>query len=229
MPQAALIIPALNEEECLGATLRRLPGGLFHAVIVADNGSTDGTADIARGAGATVVGEPERGYGAACLRAITALPETIDAIVFMQADASEEAAEAALLLAPIADGHADLVIGSRTLGQADRGSLPPHQEWGNRLILWLVWLLHDRRFTDIGPFRAIRLDSLGRLGMADRNYGWTVEMQVKALRRGLRILEVPVSSHRRIAGRGKVSASLSASLAAGAKMIWTVFRLLAYR
>ena len=228
-PRPALIIPALNEEECLGTTLRRLPAGLFHTVIVADNGSSDRTAEVARNAGATVVCEPERGYGAACLRAIAALPEGIDTVVFMQADASEDAAEAALLLAPIADGRADVVIGSRTLGHADRGSLSPHQRWGNRLILWFVRLLHGRHFTDVGPFRAIRLDSLRGLGMADRNYGWTVEMQVKALRRGLRILEVPVCSHRRVAGRGKVSASLSSSLAAGAKMIWTVFRLLSYR
>ncbi len=229
MPRAALIIPALNEEECLGTTLRRLPAGLFHTVIVADNGSTDRTAEVARSAGAIVVSEPERGYGAACLCALGALPEDVKCVVFMQADASEDASEAARLLAPIDEGRADLVIGSRILGRADSGALSPHQKWGNRLILWFVRVLHGRRFTDIGPFRAIRLDSLRSLGMEDRNYGWTIEMQVKALRRGLRILEIPVSSHRRVAGRGKVSANLSSSLAAGAKMIRTVFRLLAYR
>src|SRR5437867_22623 len=154
MPRAALIIPALNEEPAIGQTLDRVPRDLYREIIVADNGSTDRTAEIARMHGATVVGQPERGYGAACLRAIEALPEAIDAVVFMDADASDEPAEAALLLEPIYRGRADLVIGSRTLGKAERGALAPHQILGNRLATWLIRVFYGHRYTDLGPFRA---------------------------------------------------------------------------
>jgi hypothetical protein len=147
----------------------------------------------------------------------------------MQADASEDPEQAVHLLTPLYDGRADLVIGSRTLGQADKGSLLPHQAFGNRLVTFLVRLLYGRRYTDVGPFRAIRLESLRLLNMRDRNYGWTIEMQIKALRHGLRVIEVPVSYHRRIAGEGKVSGNPKASLMAGIKILWTVFRLLVSR
>jgi len=227
--RAALIIPALNEEDVLGTTLDRVPRNLYRTILVADNGSRDRTAEVALAHGAAVVHEPEQGYGAACLRALAALPDQVEAVVFMQADSSEEPNEAVHLLAPLYDGRADLVIGSRTLGRADKGSLLPHQLYGNRLVLLLVRLLFGRRFTDLGPFRAIRLDALRRLDMKDRNYGWTVEMQVKALRHGLRVVEVPVSYHRRVAGQGKVSAGLKSSLMAGVKMLWTVIRLAALR
>ena len=222
---AALIIPALNEEAVIGSTLRAIPPGLFHRIIVADNGSTDRTAEIARQMGATVICEPERGYGAACLSAIATLPDNISAVVFLQADSSEEPAEAARLLAPIFDGRADLVIGSRTLGIADPGALLAHQRFGNALATFLIRLFFGRRFTDLGPFRAIRLDKLRSLGMRDRNYGWTVEMQIRAVRAGLLIEEVPVSYHVRAAGENKVSGNAKASLQAGAKIIWTVLRL----
>lgn len=224
-PRAALIIPALNEETCLGATLDRVPKALYRSIVVADNGSIDRTADVARARGAEVVHEPERGYGAACQRALAALPDQIEAVVFMQADSSEDPQEAALLLAPIYEGRADLVIGSRTLGQAEKGALRTHQALGNRLTTFLVRLIHGYRYTDLGPFRAIRLESLKRLQMQDRNYGWTVEMQIKAVKHGLRILEAPVSSHRRIAGEEKVSGNLKASVRAGIKILWTVLRL----
>ena len=223
--RAALIIPALNEEEVIGTTLRLIPPGLFHLVIVADNGSSDRTAEIARAEGARVAHEPERGYGAACLAALAALPPEVDTVAFMQADASEDPSEARLLLAPIQEGRADLVIGSRTLGQAEPGALSPHQVFGNRLSTFLVRLLYGHRYTDLGPFRAIRRDALDRLRMKDRNYGWTIEMQVRAVQHGLRILEVPVSYKDRAAGEGKVSASLKASIQAGIKIIYTVFRL----
>lgn len=230
MPQtsdstAALIIPALNEEAVIAKTLRSIPDGLFATVVVADNGSTDQTARIARECGAIVVHEPERGYGAACLRAIAALPPTTSAVAFMQADSSEDPAEAVRLLAPITDGRADLVIGSRTLGHADPGSLLPHQQFGNTVATVLIGWLYGRRFTDIGPFRAVRYSSLARLGMADRNYGWTVEMQVKAIQKGLRIEEVPVSYHIRAAGENKVSGNVKASLRAGWVIIRTVLKL----
>lgn len=223
--RAALIIPALNEEEVIATTLRLIPPSLFHIVIVADNGSTDRTAEIARAEGATVVHQPERGYGAACLAAIAALPPEVEAVVFMQADASEDPAEARQLLAPIYDRRADLVIGSRTLGDTEAGALSPHQVFGNKLATFLVRVLYRHRYTDLGPFRAIRRDALEALGMRDRNYGWTIEMQVRALHQKLRIEEVPVTYRNRAAGEGKVSASIKASIQAGVKIISTIFKL----
>jgi glycosyltransferase involved in cell wall biosynthesis len=227
--RAALIIPALNEEPVLAHTLATIPPGLFHIVIVADNGSTDGTARAAAAAGATVVTEPERGYGAACLKAMAALPPEIDAVVFMQADGSENPAEAVGLLTPIFDGRADLVLGSRVLGHAEKGALLPHQRFGNWLATTLIGWFHGHRYTDLGPFRAIRRQSLDALGMRDRNYGWTVEMQIRALRRGLRVIEIPVPYGLRAAGENKVSGNVAASVRAGAKILWTVARLLIER
>lgn len=223
--RAALVIPALNEEDVIATTLRRVPPSLFRIIVVADNGSTDRTAEIARAEGARVVHEPERGYGAACLRALAALPAAVDAVVFMQADASEDPGEASLLLAPIREGRADLVIGSRTLGKTAPGALAPRQIFGNRLATFLIRRLHGHRYTDLGPFRAIRRDALERLNMRDRGYGWTIEMQVRAVQHGLRITEVPVSYGKRAAGKGKISASLKVSVQAGVEIIWTVFKL----
>jgi glycosyltransferase involved in cell wall biosynthesis len=223
--KVALIIPALNEEDVIAELLSRVPPGVFSSVIVADNGSTDRTADVARHSGASVVCEPERGYGAACLRAIEALPPDTEIVVFLQADCSEDPAEAIRLLEPVVSGRADMVLGSRVLGAADPGSLLPHQRFGNWLATKLIWLLYRHRYTDLGPFRAIRLEALRRLRMRERNYGWTVEMQVKALKHGLRILEVPVSYHTRLAGENKVSGNLRASLQAGYRIIATILRL----
>lgn len=228
MLRAAVIIPALNEEESIGRTLDRVPRDLFKTVIVADNGSADRTAEVAREHGAIVVSEPERGYGAACLASLAAVPPDTEAVVFMQADLSEDPEEAALLLAPIAEGRADLVLGSRAMGRAERGSVRMHQAFGNRLATFLIRLLFGYRYTDLGPFRAIRLESLRALGMRDRNYGWTVEMQIKALRHRLRVLEVPVSYRRRLAGEEKVSGNPIASMKAGAKILWTVAKLKAW-
>lgn len=222
--QAALIIPALNEAPVIARTLATVPPGLFALAIVADNGSTDDTSGEARRAGATVVRVPERGYGAACLAAIAALPPAIDAVVFMQADASEDPAEAAALLAPLYDGRADLVLGSRVLGNAAPGALLPHQRFGNWLATTLISLLYGHRYTDLGPFRAIRVETLRRLHMQDRNYGWTVEMQIKALRQGLRVLELPVPYGLRAAGENKVSGNLGASIRAGVKILSVVAR-----
>jgi glycosyltransferase involved in cell wall biosynthesis len=221
----ALIIPALNEEPVIAATLRAIPPGVFRLVIVADNGSTDRTVELARSGGATVVVEPERGYGAACLRALAALPPDIDSIVFLQADLSEDPSEAPTLIAPIARGEADLVLGSRVLGRAEAGALLPHQAFGNWLATTLIRLLYGHRYPDLCAFRAIRRDALERLRMQDRNYGWTVEMQVRALEHGLRVLEVPVSYRKRTAGVNKVSGNLRASLRAGWIILKTVFRL----
>lgn len=222
---AVLIIPALNEEAVIGTTLAGIPAGVFETVIVADNGSTDRTADVARGAGATVTVEPERGYGAACLRALRELMPGPHAIVFMQADFSEDPNQAQELLRPLYEGRADLVIGSRTLGVAEPGALLPHQRFGNGLLIELIAILFGYRFTDLGPFRAIRSDALAMLDMRDRNYGWTVEMQVNAVRQGLRILEIPVRYRVRAAGENKVSGNWWVSVKAGLKMIAVLLRL----
>lgn len=217
---AALIIPALNEEASLPAMLAGVPKDLYAAIIVADNGSTDRTAEVARLAGASVVREQERGYGAACLRAIAEVPADVQAVVFMQADGSEDAAEALRLLAPIFEGRADLVIGSRP-----GAALRPHQRLGNALALRLIRLLFGHRYTDLGPYRAIRVSSLRQLDMRDRDYGWTAEMQIKAVLHGLRVLEAPVSARPRLGGRDKVSGSLKGSLLAGLKILWTICKL----
>ena len=220
----ALLIPALNEEASIGHVLSNLPAGLFFQVVVVDNGSTDRTAEVAQAHGATVVREPRRGYGRACLAGLAALDPNSDIVVFMDADSSDVPEEAGRLLEPIISGAADLVIGSRVLGQAEPGALAPHQRFGNRLATSLLAWLYGFRYTDLGPFRAIRADRLRQLGMRDCDFGWTVEMQVRALRSGLRVQEVPVSYRRRI-GTSKISGNLRASLAAGWKIIATILRL----
>ncbi|MBM3765300.1 MAG: glycosyltransferase family 2 protein [Acidobacteria bacterium] len=216
-----LIIPALNEEACLPSLLDALPRDLFHTIIVADNGSTDATAQVARERGAVVVSEPVRGYGAVSLKAISALPAEIEIVVWMQADLSEDPSELSLLIDPIACGERDLVLGRRI---GEKGALLPHQEFGNKLACFLMRLIWGHRYEDLGPFRAIRRDALDALRMQDRNYGWTIEMQIKALQHGLRVLEVPTRYRKRIAGENKVSGNLRASLRAGWVILATVFR-----
>ena len=223
-PRVALLMPALDEQQALARLLDELPRERYARLLVVDNGSTDGTAAAARAGGAQVISEPRRGYGQACLTGLAALGGDADIIVFMDADGSDLPAEAERLLEPILRGEADLVIGSRALGRAEPGSMTWPQRWGNRLSVWLVRLLFGHRYTDLGPFRAIRRESLERLGMQDTNFGWTAEMQVKAVLRGLRVLEVPVSYRRRV-GRSKISGTVSGVLRAGAKIIWTIGKL----
>ncbi len=223
--RSALIIPALDEEASIGGVLDEVPAGLFDQVLVVDNGSSDRTSDVARSRGAGVLVEPRRGYGSACLRALAVLAPDIDAVVFMDGDGSDVPTEAGRLLGPIAEGRADVVLGSRTLGRAEEGALNSHQRAGNALSVLLIRLFWGHRYTDLGPFRALRVSSLAALAMRDLNYGWTIEMQINAVRAGLRIVEVPVSYRRRRAGRSKVSGSLWGSFAAGAKILWTVARL----
>ena len=223
--KAVLVIPALNEEDSIGRILGEVPAGLFDEVFVVDNGSTDATAQRASARGATVLHEPRRGYGNACLRALRELPPDTDVVVFMDGDGSDVPAEAARLLVPIAEGQADLVLGSRRLGRSEPGALGLPQRFGNRLATCLIRLIYKHRYTDLGPFRAIRRSSLRGLGMRDGNYGWTVEMQIKALRQGLSVCEIPVSYRRRRSGASKVSGSLWGGLAAGVKILWLVLRL----
>jgi len=195
-------------------------------VIVADNGSTDSTARVAREHGAMVVFEPRRGYGAACLKAIAALgADPPDVVLFLDADLSDDPTEAPLVLGPILEGRADLVVGSRVLGEREPGALTPHARFGNWLATRLLAALYGARYTDLGPFRAIRYDALLSLGMKDRDFGWTVEMQVKAARHGLRHAEVPVRYRRRM-GRSKISGTLSGSVRAGAKILTVLAHLL---
>mgnify|MGYP001608166963 CR=1 FL=1 len=172
-PQAsvALLVPALNEEPSIGGVLSSLPPGLYSQVVVVDNGSTDRTAEVARSHGATVVSEPRRGYGSACLRGMAALDPAAEVVVFMDADASDVPEEAWSLVTPILEERADLVIGSRTRGLAEAGSLAPHQRFGNWLATSLIRLLYGHGYTDLGPFRAIRASSLRELGMRDPGYG----------------------------------------------------------
>ena len=217
------VIPALNEAAALGEVLDGIPSPPVRRVIVADNGSTDDTARVAREHGARVVEEPRRGYGAACLQGIAALrDDPPDVVLFLDADGSDDPAEAVAVLAPILDGVADLVVGSRVLGEREPGALTPHARFGNWLATRLLAGLYGARYTDLGPFRAIRYPALLRLGMKDRDFGWTVEMQIRAARQGLRHTEVPVR-YRRRTGRSKISGTFGGSVRAGAKILSTVF------
>mgnify|MGYP001093618739 CR=1 FL=1 len=221
--RVSVIIPALNEQDSIGLVIRDIPAHLVTEIIVVDNGSTDRTADAARNAGARVVRENRRGYGAACLRGI-ASADCPDIIVFLDGDYSDYPEDMERLVAPVVEGEADLVIGSRTAGTRSKRVLPPHAYWGNRLTTWLITVFYHYRYTDLGPFRAISHKGLMKLGMEDLNYGWTVEMQVKALIHGLKVVEIPVSYRKRI-GTSKVTGTMSGSVKAGMKILYTVFSL----
>jgi glycosyltransferase involved in cell wall biosynthesis len=190
--------------------------------LVADYRSTDGTDRIAERHGARLVRVTRPGYGAACLEAIAALPPC-DIVVFLDGDASDRPQEMARLVQPIADGEADLVIGSRTLGKVERGALTPQQRFGNWLACRLMRAIWGAAFTDLGPFRAIRRDALDALSMQDRTFGWTIEMQIRAVKRGLRWREIPVSYGKRI-GRSKISGTLKGTALAGSKILYIVAR-----
>jgi len=221
-PSVAVVIPALNEEESIPLVLAEIPRGAADAVFVVDNGSTDGTAAAAQAAGARVVSEPRRGYGSACLAGIAAA-FSYDVIVFVDADHSDYPEEMTLLLAPIREGRADLVIGSRTLGRTERGAVAPQAAFGNWLSTTLIRIIYRKKYTDLGPFKAIRTASLHALGMTDRGYGWNVEMQIRAIRKGLRVVEVPVRYRKRI-GESKISGTVRGTIGAGSKMLFTIFR-----
>lgn len=231
------MIPALDEELALPLVLAAIPRELHDVVVVGDNGSRDRTAEVARAGGAIVVHEPRRGYGSACLAALEVVlgrapvptpgargAEVLalrdpDVVVFLDADLSDHPDDLAAILAPIFDGTAEFVLGSRTRDASSRAALTPQQRFGNALACFLLRVLFGARHTDLGPFRAIRVDALRHLAMRDRDYGWTVEMQLKARVAELRVVEVPVRYRARVAGASKVSGTLVGSVRAGWKIL----------
>lgn len=230
-PTLAVVIPALNEEAAIGDQVHDVRvvaawpdlAAEIVQIIVVDNGSEDGTAERAMVAGATVVPEPRRGYGRACYSGVLAAEEA-ELIVLMDGDRSDRFDELPLLLAPLLAGEADLVIGSRTLGSYEPGSLLPQQVFGNWVAARMLRLLYGVQVTDIGPFRVIRRRDLLALGMQEMTYGWSVEMIARAARQGLRVREAPVTYRNRAGGVSKVSGNLQASVRAGARIIGTILR-----
>ena len=220
----ALIIPAVNEESSVADVLQAIPAGLFSQVLVVDNGSRDRTAEVAGQAGARVVREPRRGYGLACQAGLRALGDKFDAVAFIGADLSDDPADLAALVCEYETGGWDLVMGSRVLGHAEPGALMPLQRFGNALATRLIRWIWGERFTDLGPLRLIRREALDRLGLRDPDFGWTVEMQAKGARIGLRMTEIPVSYRRRRAGKSKISGTFGGSVHAGWKILWTIYR-----
>jgi len=221
--RVSVIIPTRNEARAIGRVLADLPADLITEVLVVDNHSSDGTAEIAARMGARVVREPRRGYGRACLTGLahTSAP---DVVVFLDGDYSDRPVELPRLLAPISDGRADITLGSRLTGPRMPGALPWHAAFGNRLAAGLISLLFGQRITDLGPFRAARADVLRVLTLEETTYGWAVEMILKGALRGFRIVEVPVSYHSRI-GKSKISGTISGTVGAA----WFIFsRILRY-
>ena len=236
-PIIDVIIPAYNEEQSIGHVLRDIPRDWVREIIVCNNASTDRTAEVAAAQGATVVHQPSKGYGNACLAGmahVAAKAEKPDIIVFLDGDYSDHPEELPQLVAPllintqfpkITAQSYDMVIGSRALGVREAGAMMPQQVFGNWLATLLIRWFFGYRFTDLGPFRAIRYDKLLEINMIDKNFGWTVEMQVKAAKRRLRCTEVPVTYRRRI-GVSKVSGTVRGTLMAGYKIILTIFKYL---
>jgi glycosyltransferase involved in cell wall biosynthesis len=220
--RVAAIIPALDEEEAIGPVLAAIDRSLVDTVVVGDNGSRDRTAEVARAGGAVVVHEPLRGYGSACLRAIAEVRDH-DILVFLDADGADDPGEIPRVLAPLATG-ADLVIGSRVLGEVESGALTPIQRFGNALACGLVHAFWGVRYTDLGPFRAVAMPAYRQMEMRDPDFGWTIEMQVRAVQLGLRVGEVPVSCRIRRGGRSKVSGTLSGSFHAGRRILALVLK-----
>lgn len=221
----AVVIPALNEEQALPKVLAEIPGELVERVVVVDNGSTDQTMAVARAGGAEPISEPRRGYGSACLAGLEHLRRSgaPEIVVFLDADYSDHPAEMQDLISPIVMDEADLVIGSRVLGNAAPGALLPQARYGNLLATTLIRWRWGVEFSDLGPFRAIRWSALESLRMREINYGWTVEMQVKAARQGLRCEEIPVSYRKRV-GRSKITGTVRGTVGAGTRILWLIGR-----
>lgn len=229
-PNILVIIPAFNEAESIGKVVGDIPKGLVREVVVVNNSSTDATETNAKAAGATVLRETRRGYGFACLCGIAYAnakqgAERPDIIVFIDGDYSDHPEQLPELLRPILEDGYDMVIGSRALGARERGSMTPQQVFGNWLATTLIRLFYRTRYTDLGPFRVIKMDKLLALEMKDQTYGWTVEMQLKAAKKKFKTTEVPVNYRRRI-GVSKVSGTVKGTILAGYKILYTIFRYL---
>lgn len=229
-PNILVIIPAFNEAESIGKVVGDIPKGLVREVVVVNNSSTDATETNAKAAGATVLRETRRGYGFACLCGIAYAQarqgeDRPDIIVFIDGDYSDHPEQMPDLLRPILEDGYDMVIGSRALGARERGSMTPQQVFGNWLATTLIRLFYRTRYTDLGPFRAIKMDKLLALEMKDQTYGWTVEMQLKAAKKKFKTTEVAVNYRRRI-GVSKVSGTVKGTILAGYKILYTIFRYL---
>jgi hypothetical protein len=223
-PHILVIIPAFNEAESIQKVIREIPEEVSEVVVV-DNGSTDETAACAKRVGATLLHEPKRGYGAACLKGIDyAKTKQPDIVVFLDGDYSDFPGDMTDLLKPILTQNVDLVIGSRLLGKAEKGALLPQARFGNWLATRLINLFWNYRFTDLGPFRAVKFERLLAMQMQDQTFGWTVEMQVKAAKMKMRCAEVPVRYRKRI-GVSKITGTVSGTLKAGYKILFTIFKL----
>ena len=223
--RVSVVIPALNEEETIGAVVRAVPREIASEVIVVDNGSDDRTAERALEAGARVVSEPRRGYGRACMAGAKAVAPRCEIIVFLDGDGSDCPELMARLVGPIAAGTHDFVIGSRTRGRREPGSMNFQQLFAGRAAGLLLGALYGVGYTDMCPFRAIRRDALAHLPMREETYGWNLEMQMRAARARLRILEVPVEHRRRAGGESKVSGNLRGTIRAGTRILYTVARI----
>lgn len=223
-----IIIPAYNEENSIAKVINDIPKNLVRDILVCNNGSTDNTKDVATKAGAIVLDQPKKGYGNACLKGIDYISKNTippEVVVFMDGDYSDYPEEMIDLLKPIENDNCDLVIGSRSLGELQKGSMTPQQIFGNWLATTLIKIIYKYEFTDLGPFRAIKWDKLVFIDMKDRDFGWTVEMQVKAAKLGLICTEVPVKYRKRI-GVSKVSGTVKGTILAGYKILWTIFKLI---
>ena len=220
----SVVIPALNEEDPIAGVVHAVPRDIASEVIVVDNGCTDRTAERALEAGARVVSEPQRGYGRACRAGVRAVRADCEIVIFLDGDGSDCPEAMAVLVQPITAGTHDFVIGSRTRGERERGSMNFQQVFAGRIAGLLLRLLYGVRYTDMCPFRAIRREALDQLGMREQTYGWNLEMQMRAARAGLRILEIPVNHRRRTGGESKVSGTLRGTLVAGARILLTLAR-----
>lgn len=222
--KSAVIIPALNEAESISEVIKRIPDPFRELIVVADNGSSDGTGEIAKALGAHVVLASERGYGSACLSGIAYVQRFQPGIyIFLDADFSDHPEDMTNVVGSLFENNLDLVIGSRTLGGAEPGALLPQARFGNWLATRLMYVRFGYLYSDLGPFRAIRAEALQRLNMQDRNFGWTVEMQIKALREELRVGEVSVRYRKRI-GVSKITGTIKGTILAGIKILWTIGR-----
>ncbi len=223
-----VIIPAYNEESSIGLVLDDIPSTLVREVIVCNNNSTDNTKSVALSRGAVVVDATQKGYGSACLKGldyIASKSNTPDIVVFLDGDYSDHPEQMNELVEPIISSDYDLVIGSRAMGQIEQGSMEPQQIFGNWLATTLIRAFYRVNFTDLGPFRAIKYSSLLALNMEDRDFGWTVEMQVKAAKMKMKSIEIPVNYRKRI-GVSKISGTIKGTILAGHKILWTIFKLL---